>query len=225
MKYLELNSIEMLNNQLEIYSSQYSGVYKLQCHLEAYSCKDTVEDKKLRRSVESKYPINSNMEVTEGSILSRTDEHQYRFEQKSKDVERTARKGLFYLLATLNALYPDYDYSYLFPQAFTLLPNFEDATKLIDSALSQYQMEPKLAVQLSENILACIDEVIDIKNCFIYRFQPESSSEPNVDNCYVSWSCYLFFFNKKLKRIVYFMSRYMCPISDSETDIWDHSYY
>lgn len=91
MKYLQYERLEIVSNYLSSFSP---SDYQIQGRVEAFSCKDTVEDKKLRRFVEARYSLAAG-----GAQALYSD-------------QRIARKYFFYLLATLNAVFPDYDYRY-----------------------------------------------------------------------------------------------------------------
>lgn len=64
--------------------------------------KDTVDDKKLRRFIEARRSYADQdtwLELDVGSVHA-----------PINNDRRVARKYFFYLLATLNAVFPDYDY-------------------------------------------------------------------------------------------------------------------
>lgn len=109
---------------------------------------------------ESQFSISPNtrlknrslsMDEDEGSILSST----------------CSRKTLFYLIATLNASFQDYDFSNAKSEEFSREPSLEWVINSINSNLSTAIGE--LYAKLCSRLWASIDEQIYLQDCIIYR--------------------------------------------------------
>jgi hypothetical protein len=172
---------------------------------EAYSCKNTGDDKKLKVHLDSKYDEDfpliqaSTSPGVLGTSLSKSPFGP--FEQT------TSRKTLFYLLATLNAAFPDYDFSDLKPQYFTKLPTLPMIANSIHNLLFVH-LQPVQSIEALEPLIwNTIDETVQLDDCSFYSFNPDREMEPDAENGGNLWSFYYFFFNKKLKRMVFFTAR------------------
>lgn len=72
-------------------------------------------------------------------------------------------------------------------------------TNLVATAGEQYRL-------MCPSLWAAIDDEISLENCDIYSYNPDLVSDPfGEDGCL--WSFNYFFYNKKLKRIVFFTCR------------------
>ena len=96
MKYLAYEVIEALNNQI---STIDDGDLKMFAKIEVYSCKSTNTERKLKHLIDKKYED----EFIDIQITSPTSP----FGPLSM---KTSKKTLFYLVSTLNCVYPDYDF-------------------------------------------------------------------------------------------------------------------
>lgn len=187
MKYLNLENFEELNSCLSVMNSRD---FLIHARIEAYSCKPTDSDKKLKNFIDHKYPQVIELSSSVESMSNRED---------------ISRKTLVYLLSTLNAAFPDYDFSEVKPTAFSKTGLYQ--IKNILQPLAQ-----TLELDL---LLESIDSVVDLKECNFYTFHPDKGMFCNV-NCLESepdaeegnlWSLYVFLFNKKMKRMVFFTAR------------------
>lgn len=77
------------------------------------------------------------------------------------------RKTIFYLIATLNASFQDYDFSNAKSEEFSREPSLEWVINSINSNLSTAIGEPY--AKLSSRLWASIDEQICLPDCSIYR--------------------------------------------------------
>lgn len=116
---------------------------------------------------------------------------------KSLITERTSRKTLFYLISTLNNVYPDYDFQDLKPEDFqkvlsqmclcfssnetagtfswniliVQVPLFEFVLNRVNNQFLVHF--GNLQKQLGSLIWETIDEIITTKDCSIYVYTPE----------------------------------------------------
>lgn len=105
-----------------------------------------------------------------------------------------SRRKFAYLIAILNASYPDHDFSYLEPTDFT--------KKSIKSFISKFENSLiSLGKQREEWIWEVINSHITLSDCVLYTYTPAQSfldDEPGH-----LWSILGFFFNKKRKRVAF----------------------
>ena len=76
--------------------------FLIHARIEAYSCQPTDSDKKLKNFIDEKYPTVIELPSS--------------VESNSQD---SSRKTLVYLRSTLNAAFPDYDFSEVKPSSFS----------------------------------------------------------------------------------------------------------
>jgi hypothetical protein len=112
-----------------------------------------------------------------------------------------SKKTLFHLIATLNAVYSDYDFSDipLDSLRFTSLSNF---VKRVESSLCAYP-----ALEGLKTIWNVLDTVIPLEEAEIFEYLPEKEEE--------LWRFCFLLYHKGLKRILYFGCRcvsYVIPL-------------
>jgi hypothetical protein len=200
MKYLPLEPLEELNGGLSCIDVGDARIYG---RLEAYSCKNTRDDNRLKVHMDAKYD-----EEPKGNSL----------EPKSPfgPFEETSRKTLFFLLATLNAAYPDYDFSDVSPSSFCKLPTLS----MVANSIHHLLFVPLTNAHAPETgamestLWAAIDEALTLDQCDFYAYNPDKDSEPDCEEGGNLWSFYYFFFNKKQKRMLFFTARAVrCVVS------------
>ncbi|KAF2355802.1 Repressor of RNA polymerase III transcription Maf1, partial [Trinorchestia longiramus] len=112
------------------------------------------------------------------------------------------RKTLFYLVSTLNAaFYPDYDFSNASSREFSKEHSLQHVMRSVERQLhvvSQSELTP-----VCDRLWTAIDEAICLHECEIYTYNPDENSDPYSDDG-VLWSFNYFFYNVRLKRIVFF---------------------
>ncbi|EIE85885.1 hypothetical protein RO3G_10595 [Rhizopus delemar RA 99-880] len=158
MKFLEVNSLELINTAFRWETSECV----LTGRVEAYSCKSAGTDKKLFKTLEHRYNT-----LAPGSISP--DDLQV-ISPFGRLTESTPRKTFFYLLATLNAAFPDNDFEDVRPEQFMKMPSVEMVMNSVNTTL----------------------------------FNLDVDDDPmNEEEGYL-WSLNYFFFNRKLKRMIFF---------------------
>ncbi|KAJ2726701.1 RNA polymerase III-inhibiting protein maf1 [Coemansia sp. Benny D115] len=207
MKYLDIESLRAINSRLSFPTT--SGDRYVLGRIEAYSCKVAGTDKKLYRSLEQKFQedLEESKSLAAGQSFITTT-----FSPFGPLTESASRKTLFYLIATLNASFPDYDFSSLTADQFTKEPSSDAAMKSINTTLLNVGCPAALR---ASRMWDSIDEAINIDECDVYSYMPEDESNPYEDESPV-WSFNYFFFNKNLKRIVFFSCR--CVSNLEEVD-------
>jgi hypothetical protein len=133
------------------------------------------------------------------------------------------RRTLFHLISTLNAAFPDYDFSDARSGDFSKEPSIQLVTNNVDNLLSVTASAHYGKVH--EKLWVTLNEEINLQECDIYSYNPDLTSDPFGEDGSL-WSFNYFFFNKKLKRIVLFTCRGLSPFSQGYygTEDMDYSY-
>uniref|UniRef100_A0A1A9W059 Repressor of RNA polymerase III transcription MAF1 homolog n=1 Tax=Glossina brevipalpis TaxID=37001 RepID=A0A1A9W059_9MUSC len=209
MKLLESSRFEAINNALSI----ATGGSTIFGRVESYSCKMVAADKALYKRFTAEthgYGPHDLQALSPPQTLADLSPNFRRNNSQSGDegvilCDTISRKTLFYLIATLNASFePDYDFSEAKSHEFSKEPSLQWVMNSVHSNLSalagdQYQ-------GLRQPMWSAIDDEINLHDCDIYSYNPDLSSDPfGEPGCL--WSFNYFFYNKKLKRIVFFTCR------------------
>jgi hypothetical protein len=145
----------------------------------------------------------------------------------------SSRRTFAYLIATLNASHPDYDFSYnLKPSDFRRERSLRSVMNTLDTTLFNLQPKPPTfngpphwtseitpASGITPNptqkwgprMWRAIDKEMDLKECSIYTYRPDE--DPYDEEEGVIWSFDYFFFNKIRKRVCYIYLRGLSIIS------------
>lgn len=142
----------------------------------------------------------------------------------------TARRTFAYLIATLNASHPDYDFSYLLrPTDFRKERSLRAIMQNLDSTL-QHLRPPQLgktylspptsssAASINSEVWnprmwGLIDKEMGLRNCEKYTYAPDEDPFDGEEGAI--WSMHYFFFNKEKKRVCYLYLRGLSVISHS----------
>ncbi|KAI7867943.1 Maf1 regulator-domain-containing protein [Spinellus fusiger] len=160
MKFLEVDSLDVLNTVFR----WETGEASMNGRIEAYSCKSAGLDKKLFKQIEHKY----NVDLSGGSISP--DDLQMIISPFGRLDQSTPRMTFFYLLATLNAAFPEHDFSDVRPEQFSKQPSPEMVINSVNTTLFNLDIE----------------------------------DDPMNDEEGYLWSINYFFFNRKMKRLIFF---------------------
>mmetsp|Transcript_25876 Transcript_25876/g.65807 ORF Transcript_25876/g.65807 Transcript_25876/m.65807 type:complete len:233 (+) Transcript_25876:140-838(+) len=207
MKFLDLPPLARINTFLEHCDV---GEYVVEGDLEAYSCKLAGLDKKLSKSLDQDVQVGSSpLDMSASPVGPLADS--------------SSRKTLIYLILTLNHIYPDYDFSLLRAHHFRKEEGIARAEEAIDSHLLEVSKVWTKTPGFGENpflesLWSSIDEAIDLKDCDVYSYQSDLETDPFGEKASI-WSFNFFFYNKKLKRILYFSCRALSKTcADEETE-------
>ena len=197
MKYLDVIGLQKLQAFVR---SVDVGDYCVEGILEAYSCKLAGSDKKLSRSLDQE--VAQDLSVSpEGVVLSAS--------PVGPLTEAGSRRTLIYLLLTMQHIYPDYDFSLLRAHNFSKEKGPERVKANVDTLLLEttkaWANENGGDLSFSEQLWSAVDKVINMYECDIYSYNPDES-DPFGEDGYI-WSFNYFFYNKKMKRILYFSCR------------------
>eukprot|EP00775_Hariotina_reticulata_P010161 gene10161-10320_t len=195
MKFLDLSPLARINSFLD---NVDVGDYVVQGDLEAYSCKLAGFDKKLSRSLDQEVQQvsqigTSPLELSRSPVGPLTDP--------------SSRKTLIYLILTLNHIYPDYDFSQLRAHHFRKEVGVSRAEELVDTHLIEvskvWENTPGFGeAPFLDTLWSAIDEAIDLKDCDVYSYKSDGETDPFGEQATV-WTFNFFFYNKKMKRILY----------------------
>lgn len=130
--------------------------------------------------------------------------------------DKINRKTLFYLISTLNAaFYPDYDFSNASSQEFSREPSLEWVMHEVERQMMAVARSEFISVESA--LWAALDSAICLRECEIYSYNPDQTSDPySEDGCL--WSFNYFFYNPRLKRIVFFTCRSVSQYCGSPRD-------
>ncbi|KAH8955554.1 hypothetical protein BDL97_08G145200 [Sphagnum fallax] len=155
--------------------------------LEAYSCKVAGIDKKLSRSLEQ--------EVVDSLAVS----------------PKLSTSPVGPLSTTASMLRPHH-----FSKEHGILVAKQKIDQYLVEASKVWSTELGEDIPLIECIWTAIDEVMNLEDCDVYSYVPDAEADPfaNVGSI---WSFNYFFYNKKMKRILYFSSRCLSKMSSEES--------
>jgi len=145
----------------------------------------------------------------------------------------SSRRTFAYLIATLNASHPDYDFSHILrPTDFRKERSLKTVINTIDSTL--YNLRPSSGMTLQvpsqtsyatassapatsqawgPQMWALIDKEMVLKECNVYCWCPEENEFDDEEGAI--WSLNYFFFNKERKRVAYIYVRGIPVMSHS----------
>lgn len=148
--------------------------------------------------------------------------------------EHSSRRTFAYLIATLNASHPDYDFSQVLrPSDFRRERSFKKVLSTVDSTL--FNLRPRESAGLtppasetsvthptgtssvwSPRMWRMIEEQMSLRECSIYSYVPEEDAS-NADDGAI-WSIHYFFFNRLRKRVCYLYIRAIPILSHMPLD-------
>jgi hypothetical protein len=204
------HKMKLLDNpQFSRLGAALSGAHmdaRLLCRLESYSCKMAGDDKKLFKQISSSGNVD-DLEllspISPGSLGPQYSGSPSDGTEGAMTLHHTcSRKTLYYLKATLNAaFFPDYDFGQAKSSEFSREPSYEWVSRNINAILHSAIGEEYLSV--APSLWASLGNEINPAECTIYSYNPDMESDPFSEEGSL-WSFAFFFYNKKMKRIVFF---------------------
>jgi len=203
MKYLDIAGLAAINARFEAIDV---GDCIINGRIEAYSCKTVGSDKKLYKSLDTELAKSPHSKSPAGSLSSSGSGSSFDLTVSPFGPLSSAssRKTMIYLIGTLNATYLDYDFSDVSPEQFRKEPNRHMVVNSINTTLSSIM--PNYNSEMRDNIWHTIDMEADTSKCDIYSYIPDIASDPFTEEG-TTWSFNYFFYNRSLKRIIYFTCR------------------
>ncbi|CAI0447230.1 unnamed protein product, partial [Linum tenue] len=209
MKFLEYTPLERINGFLHHLNL---GECTIKGSLEAYSCKHAGSDKKLSLSLENEVVCSllriflKTILVGVGIMKKMLDYYTDSFSPAEYLLSRSSRKTLIYLVLTLSRMYPDCDFSAMKAHQFFTEETWETFKQIFDNYMigaSKEWVEENGDTSLLEALYRALDEVVNLPECEIYSYDPDSDADPFLEKGAI-WSFSFFFYNRKLKRVVTF---------------------
>ncbi|CAG8650542.1 1725_t:CDS:2 [Acaulospora morrowiae] len=172
MKFLDIASLDPINTALVFENPECRVVGRI----ETYSCKLAGVDKKLYKHLESRW----NADVSQSLSVSPDQHSFYNIVSPFGSMDQpSSRRTLFNLIATLNASYPDYDFSDVKPDQFTKQPSVPMVCNYINNTL--FNLGHSYIVN-DLNLWQVIDDIVELNECSVYSFNPDNDSDPNAED-------------------------------------------
>ncbi|XP_061660697.1 MAF1 homolog, negative regulator of RNA polymerase III b [Syngnathoides biaculeatus] len=210
MKLLENSHFEALSSRL----CAETGESRILGRIESYSCKMAGDDKHMFKQfcqegephiLEALSPPQS-ASAASPELLAKSSE-----DAESPLSDKCCRKTIFYLITTLNESFrPDYDFSAARAHEFSREPSLNWVANAVNSSL--FSAVGEGFNSLGPELWNAIDQEINLPACDIYSYNPDLDSDPFGEEGSL-WSFNYFFYNKKLKRIVFLTCRYVSVLS------------
>uniref|UniRef100_A0AAZ3Q134 Repressor of RNA polymerase III transcription MAF1 n=1 Tax=Oncorhynchus tshawytscha TaxID=74940 RepID=A0AAZ3Q134_ONCTS len=178
--------------------------------IESYSCKMAGDDKHMFKQFCQEGEPHV-LEALSPPQSSATSPPQLGKSSENSLSDKCCRKTLFYLITTLNESFrPDYDFSAARGHEFSREPSLNWVTNAVNGSL--YSSVGVEFNSLGPELWNFIDQEISLQECDIYSYNPDLDSDPFGEEGSL-WSFNYFFYNKRLKRIVFFTCRSVSVLS------------
>ncbi|KAI9889447.1 MAG: RNA polymerase III-inhibiting protein maf1 [Vezdaea aestivalis] len=222
-KFLQIQDILAVNNALNFDTADCNVVGG--CEL--YTTKAAGDDKKLYKSIEKSLESQHESLVQLSKSISPPKASAFALNLSRPSPFGpfsliSSRRAFAYMIATLNASYPDYDFSNtLRPEDFRRERSLKAVCAIFNNML--YNLRPKSTGQASTGAYRntdpdsfvvnddnpiwgpkkwkAIDKEMDLRTCAIYCWEPEQDPFDGEDGAI--WRINYFFFNKEKKRVCY----------------------
>ncbi|PSR76897.1 Maf1 regulator-domain-containing protein, partial [Coniella lustricola] len=193
-----------------------------------YTTKAAGSDKKLYKNIDRSLESQHEAMLKFGASLSPPQRSSLNLSRSSpfgplSDV--SSRKTFAYLIATLNASHPDYDFSHVLrPADFkrerplrramtnldaTLRSARPNAQPTVDFPVSALLLPPAVygteSPPWGPHMWALLDKEMTLKDCAVFSYAP--ALNPFEEEAAAIWSLHYFFFNKERKRVSYLYVR------------------
>jgi len=239
MKYLPLRELDDVTSALNFDTAD--------CHIigscDLYTTKAAGGDKKLYKNIEHNLEAQYEALLRFSASLSPP---QAKNAAGSLNLSRSSpfgplsqissRRTFAYLIATLNASHPDYDFSHLLrPTDFRREKSLRHVMNTLDTTLYNLRPRPVGSLggpshwssietpagpptpggsqQWGSKMWRAIDKEMNLKECGIYSYSPDD--DPYDEEEGAIWSFNYFFFNKSRKRVCYIHLRGLSIVSQS----------
>ncbi|KAI8874268.1 Maf1-domain-containing protein [Ramicandelaber brevisporus] len=219
MKYFEDKQLEYVNEVLAFDTPSDGRVLG---RIETYVCSISAAERKRYNEFESRI----QMELLEATTVSPDGVFRHSIESPFGPLEsKTSRRALFFLLSTLNSAFPDCDFTSVKPDMFTRESSAWYAIGEINTALSSAGGKDIIK---ESRIWEAVDVAVKLDECEVYSFHPSEAFDPYDDEGGSVWSLNYFFYNKRMKRLVFFTTRclsHSAPLQDDEPTVSDEEAY
>lgn len=202
-----------------------------------YTTKSTGSDKKLYKSIDKDLSSQHAALLKLGASLSPPDRQHMLATSRSMQLfshssafgplsELASRRTFAYLIATLNASHPHYDFSHVLrPGDFKRERNLKRVIANLDSILqnvrpgfegSSYDSSAgsDMNAQWGPQCWSLINKEMRLNECTVFSYHPEV--DPFEEDESAIWAVHYFFFNRMLKRVAYLYVR-VVPVISSQS--------
>ncbi|CAK7208679.1 RNA polymerase III-inhibiting protein maf1 [Sporothrix bragantina] len=231
MKFIPLRDFDVVTSALNFDTPD--------CHVtggcDLYTTKAAGSDKKLYKDIDKSLESQHAALLKLGASLSPPHREEMAASQMLSRsspfgnlAEISSRRTFAYLIATLNASHPDYDFSHVLrPADFRRERNLRKVMSLIDSTLSNVRpsslvLDSALASMGASvgsssaasaassplwgpQMWALINKEMHLQDCTVFSYQPDNNPFDEEDGAI--WTMHYFFFSKALKRVAYLYVR------------------
>ncbi|XP_020893023.1 repressor of RNA polymerase III transcription MAF1 homolog isoform X2 [Exaiptasia diaphana] len=197
--------------------STNTGDIVIEGRIESYSCKMAGNDKKLYKTLnEGNAPsdLQALSPPQSAQPVGSSPTNPFHFASRKRTISTTSqeeggtlcdtisRKTLFHLISTLNASFqPDYDFSNAKSHEFSREPSLQVVMDTINANLAANMGDSFMGLKTA--LWSAMDDEIQLNDCDIYSYNPDLDSDPYGEEGSL-WSFNYFFYNKKMKRIIFF---------------------
>ncbi|TGJ76615.1 hypothetical protein E0Z10_g10838 [Xylaria hypoxylon] len=248
MKFLPLRDFDVITSALNFSTPDC----KVTGGCDLYTTKAAGSDKKLYKSIECSLESQHAALLKFGASLSPPQRKEMagslnlsRSSPFGSLSDISSRRTFAYLIATLNASHPDYDFSHVLrPTDFRREKNLRHVMASVDSTLNS--VRPQGTSLLSPNMVSMyrdygnspsaatgadtfpvnspawgphmwnmLDKEMTLKDCTVFSYQPPD--DPFDGDEAAIWRLHYFFFNKKMRRVAYFYVRGLPVVMNSPT--------
>ncbi|KAI0472976.1 Maf1 regulator-domain-containing protein [Xylariaceae sp. FL0804] len=232
MKFLPLRDFDIVTSSLNFSTPDC----RVTGGCDLYTTKAAnISDKKLYKSIECSLESQHVALMKFGASLSPPQRNMSRSSPFGPLGDISSRRTFAYMIATLNASHPDYDFSHVLrPTDFRRERNLRRVMASIDSMMNSVRphgtalLAPSIGSPYSPhgsspvvnaaaggyaisspawspNMWNMIDKEMTLKDCTVFSYQP--SDDPFDGDEAAIWRLHYFFFNKEKKRVAYLYVR------------------
>lgn len=233
MQYLPVQDFEAVTSALNFNTPDCNVTGG--CDL--YTTKSTGSDKKLYKNIDKDLNSQHAALLKLGASLSPPDREHMLATSPNMQMfstssafgplsELSSRRTFAYLIATLNASHPHYDFSHVLrPNDFKRERNMRRVMVNLDSILQNVRpgfeagtsFDSSLGSDLNSvwgpQCWSLIDKEMRLNECTIFSFQPDP--DPFEEDESAIWAVHYFFFNRALKRVAYLYVRVVPVVSST----------
>ncbi|KAK5987486.1 AP-1 complex subunit sigma-1 [Cladobotryum mycophilum] len=233
MKYLPVQDFEAVTSALNFNTPD--------CNItggcDLYTTKSTGSDKKLYKNIDKDLSSQHAALLKLGASLSPPDRRHMLATSRSMQLfshssafgplsDISSRRTFAYLIATLNASHPHYDFSHVLrPGDFKRERNLKRVMANLDSILQNVRpgfegtsydssVGNEMNSQWGPNCWSLINKEMRLNECTIFSYHPEI--DPFEEDESAIWAVHYFFFNRPLKRVAYLYVR-VVPVISSQS--------
>lgn len=226
---------KLYKNIEESLESQYESLVRLSASLSPPRRRDSSDDKGSRKR-------GNNNTAKRGMSVGVPEIYLSRASPFGPLSQISARRTFAYLIATLNASHPDYDFSHtLRPDDFRKERSLRGIMQNVDTTLMNLRPRSQAALTVgganylsppsragigavgagaevwSPKMWDLIDKEMGLRSCEKYSYAPEDDPFDEDEGCI--WSLHYFFFSKERRRVCYLYLRGLSVISHSPVHV------